>query len=171
MNRLLPVSLIAVAMVAAPASADDSFDQYFAKRGKACYARGYDAAHLKQHAKQKISRIEVAFNKDAARGKPATPSNFELRVELMAKGQTKRFASTAYCSAQGDGSLCRLESDGGTFRLKPGPGNAVTLQVVGDGLRMEGAAGFIEAGGKTSDDNLFVVPHANWSQCRTATGR
>ena len=32
-------------------------------------------------------------------------------------------------------------------------------------------AGFIEAGGKTSDDNLFVVPHANWSQCRTATGR
>ena len=98
MKRLLPGSVFAIAMAAAPAFADDSFDQYFAKRGKVCYARGYDATHLKQHAKQKISRIEIAFNKDAARGKPAMPSAFELRVGLMAKGQAKRFASTAHCS-------------------------------------------------------------------------
>ena len=151
-------------MASNPAAANEMYDTYFAKRGTACYARGYNAAHLQQHPKQKVQRIELAFR----RGPKSAASAFEAGLGLVAKGQTVRFARTAYCSAEGSGILCKLESDGGAFRLEPAPSGALTLEVTGDGLRIEGAAGFLEVGGTFSDDNRFILAPMGWQVCRVA---
>lgn len=169
MKLLLPASLAAAILSAAPgsAAANELYDTYFAKRGTACYARGYNAAHLQQQPRQKVQRIELAFR----RGAKSAANAFEVSLGLVARGQTAPFAKPAYCSAEGRGILCKLESDGGTFRLAPAPRGALTLEVVGDGLRMEGARGFIEVGGKFSDDNRFVLAPMGWQVCRAAGRR
>jgi hypothetical protein len=55
--------------------------------------------------------------------------------------------------------------------MRPGSGDGLTIQVVGDGLRMEGETGAIELGGKRSDDNLFNVAHAGADQCKSIADR
>jgi hypothetical protein len=145
------------------ASADEFYGHYFGKRANACFGRTYDAAHLARHPRQKVQQIEVAF----AKGGRQTAAAFEVSLGLVAKGNARRFASPASCSAEADGAVCKLESDGGTFRLKGGHGSGMTLQVIGNGLRMEGAT-FFEAGGAASDDNLFALSPVAWNRCRVA---
>jgi hypothetical protein len=162
------LSALTAILATKSATANEQYDRYFAKidDGNPCYLRTYDAAHLRQHPRQKIRRIELSFKiGNSTTGKPSTSSAFGVTLGLMAKDKSERFSSPAYCSAQSSSFLCQVESDGGTFRLRPAAGGALTLQVVGDGLRMEGLTGFIEVGGKASDDNLFVLPHTARHQC------
>jgi hypothetical protein len=169
MKSLLPVCLagIVLAPASGPAAANEPYEAYFAKRALACFARSYDAAHLGRHPRQKVRRIELAFRND---GKAAARA-FELTLGLAPKDAKGRFAKPAHCAAEGGGFLCRVESDGGTFRLEPAGRGALALQVVGDGLRIEGAAGFVEVGGASSDDNRFVLAPAEWNSCRIAGRR
>jgi hypothetical protein len=164
MKRILPAALALAAAAPGPAAANELYDAYFAKRAAACYARGYNAAHLQRNPQQKVQRIELAFRRVAK----SAASAFEVRLGLVAKGQTTRFSSPAYCAAEGAAVVCKVEGDGGTFRLGAGPGGALTLEVVGDGLRMEGARGFLEVGGARSDDNRFLLAPVNWQACRVA---
>ncbi len=60
----------ALSLGASAATAGDIYARYFAgaDRGKPCYARSYDAAHLLAHPKQKVRRIEVDFDKNVGEG-------------------------------------------------------------------------------------------------------
>ena len=61
--------------------------------------------------------------------------------------------------------VLHVEGDGGTFRLKPASGGALALNVLGDELRMEAENGFIEVGGRSSDDNLVILPQIDRRKC------
>jgi len=161
------ISVLAGALLAAaPAAAETNqfYSRYFGKHGNVCYARHYDAAHLAQHPRQKVQQIALAFSP----GRTQTAAAFEVKLGIVAKGSARRFSSPASCTSREDGVVCKVEGDGGTFELRS-RGAGMMLQVVGDGLRMEGTT-FFEAGGAASDDNLFALPPAAWSQCRVARG-
>jgi hypothetical protein len=172
--KILVISLSAVIVVAAATAghADPLFDKYFGKLGDGapCYTREYDAQHLRQHSRQKIKRITLAFD-PAKVGTSATEDQFEVTLGIMVKGMTEFFTSPAYCSVERSGFLCRVEGDGGEFRMKPASGDGLILQVNGDGLRMEGKTGTIEVGGKRSDDNLFTLAHVGPDQCKSIVDR
>ena len=162
-------------MVAATAAhADALFDKYFANAdgGTPCYTRVYDAQHLKRKPHQKTKQITLALNRaNAGSATPSDPGQFEVRLGLMIKNRTEFFTSPAYCSAERGGFLCGVEGDGGQFRIRPGSGDGLTLEVVGDGLRLEGETGAIEIGGHRSDDNLFTLPHVEPKQCSSIVDR
>jgi hypothetical protein len=163
------LALIAAAF-ATPLHADPLFDKYFAKAdgGTPCYARSYDRQHLRQHSRQKVRQITLAFDlTKAGSDKPADASRFEVTLGLMIKDKTEAFTSPAFCSAERGSFLCYVEGDGGKFRAKPGPADGLTIEIVGDGLRMEGESGFVEVGGKRSDDNLFTLRRVHREQCRS----
>jgi len=172
--KSLVISLPAAVLLAAASAghADPLFEKYFgnAGGGSPCYAREYDAQHLRQHSRQKITRIALAFDQAKA-GTSATQEQFEVTLGLMVKGMTEFFASPAYCSVERGGFLCRVEGDGGELRIRPGSGDGLTIEVIGDGLRMEGETGAIEVGGKRSDDNLFTLPRAAIDQCSSMIDR
>lgn len=167
MKRMLPAALALAAAAPGSAAANELYEAYFAKRGSVCYARGYNAAHLQQHPNQKVQRIELVFRRTSKSG----AGGFEVTLGLMARGQTARYSSPAACAAEAAAIVCRVEGDGGTFRLAAAPRGTLMLQVVGEGLRMEGARGFLEVGGTRSDDNRFALAPVNWQACRVAGGR
>ena len=164
MRSTLSGVFAAALLAAAPAAAETNqfFSNYFDKLGVVCYARRYDAQHLAQHPRQKVQQIGLYFTSAAKH----TPAAFEVGLAIVARGTGRSFSSPATCAERGDAIVCNVESDGGTFQLRP-RGSGMTLQVVGDGLRMEGST-FFEAGGTRSDDNLFVLTPSAVSLCAAA---
>jgi len=167
--------LVVAPMIVAPLSvnANELFDRYFAEidGAKVCYSRTYDAAHLQQHPRQATRLIELAFDSAQRKRKSPTGSAFEVTLGLMVKDKSELFMSPAYCSTENDSFLCRVEGDGGTFRLTPSTSSGLTLRVIGDGIRMEGESGFIEVGGKRSDDNLFLLSRMSADRCQIKSAR
>ncbi len=158
----------------AVAHADSLFEKYFANAdgGTPCYTRVYDAQHLRRNPHQKVRQITLAFDHAKASGdNPADARQFEVALGLTIKGMTELFTSPAYCSAERSGFVCRVEGDGGTFRITPGSSDGLTIEVVGDGLRFEGESGAIEVGGKESDDNRFILSRVGPERCSIRTGR
>jgi hypothetical protein len=168
--RFLPAAIVVAA--ATVGHADPLFEKYFGRAGSGapCYTREYDAQHLRQHSRQKITRITLAFD-PAKGGTSATEDQFEVTLGFLVKGMTESFTSPAYCSVERGGFMCRVEGDGGEFRMRPGSGDGLIIQVISDGLRMEGETGAIEVGGKRSDDNLFTLAHAGPDQCKSTVDR
>ena len=152
----------------AGAYADSLFEKYFANAdgGKPCYTRIYDAQHLRRNPNQKVRQITLAFDlTKPARDKPVDARQFEVALGLRVRDKTELFLSPAYCSTERSGIVCRVEGDGGTFLIRPGQDDGLTMEVVGDGLRFEGDSDAIEVGGKKSDDNRFILPRIDHERC------
>jgi hypothetical protein len=150
------------------AYADSLFEKYFANAdgGKPCYMRIYDAQHLKRNPNHKVRQITLAFDLTRpGRDTPVDAHQFEVALGLRAREMTELFLSPAYCSTERSAVVCRIEGDGGTFRIRSGSNDGLTIEVVGDGLRFEGEREAIEVGGKHSDDNRFSLPRIDPERC------
>jgi hypothetical protein len=148
--------------------ADSLFEKYFANAdgGKPCYTRIYDAQHLRRNPNQKVRQITLAFDlTKPGRDKPVGAHQFEVALGLRIRDMNELFLSPAYCSTERTGIVCRVEGDGGTFLIRPGQDDGLTIEVIGDGLRFEGEGDAIEVGGKKSDDNRFILPHIDPERC------
>jgi hypothetical protein len=150
---------------------DTLFDRYFANAdgGKPCYTRIYDAQHLRRNPNQKVRQITLAFDlTKPGRDKPVDAHQFEVALGLRVRDMTELFFSPADCSTERSGIACRVEGDGGTFLIRPGQEDGLTIEVIGDGLRFEGESDAIEVGGKKSE---IIVSYCRASiPCDAASG-
>ena len=149
------------------------FESVFLKAdgGRPCYARMYDAAHLKAHPRQTVSAIEVGFDPKDAESDGNSPAKFVLRFGFQLKGSHKWYGDAAYCAVKGTHFYCYLDADGGEFNLTP-HGDALRLDVINRGgidagnnqinVEDEDFVGFGKPGG---DDLSFVLPHATHAVC------
>ena len=170
-------AMLATALVVVPATAgglraaakSTFFEQFFlnAQSGSPCYARTYDAAHLKDHDKQTVRSIEIELSQENVSDIPNTPERFELGFGLKVRKSDDWFTGAAICSASGDDEAnCFIEGDGGRFRLTAASDGAVKLETGDYGLALEGEKDFMSISGKDGDDRVFVLtparaPNAN----------
>jgi hypothetical protein len=168
--RISPWLVLAgLALTTMPSHADTLFETYFAKAadGKPCYARRYDAQHLATHPRQTIAAIEVDFETRLPDGAVNTAEHFELGFGAQPRGATEWFTNAGVCTLSGQAFTCHLEGDGGEFTLRPQPNGALRLEVA-RGIAIEGGKGFLQFGGRRSDDNVFVLPPAERRICDAA---
>lgn len=175
--KLLP-ALIAVcaATAVSAAPADDIYAKYFASvnGSKPCYARSYDAAHLKAHPKQTVRQIQVDYDaswRSDAGGKN-TAGDFQAGISFMLKRSGEWFGQQLNCKTAGNGFDCYLDADGGAIRLTPA-GHALKLEVKdrggpGNQIAVEGEKGVGEFGAAGGDDRVFILPRADRKLCDAA---
>lgn len=135
-----------------------------------CYARSYDAEHLKQHPKQTVTEIvlflryvtlgedEVILNSTADGGteKQYFEYDFTLAAKVKDRSQTL-YASGDCASAEAIG--CGVACDGGGIEVEPVGGRDGTILMRLDRIRMtlgcsEGSDVDLEGG---ADDRVFKL--------------
>lgn len=173
-RTLAPLCLAAVLTSASTAGAADAgglFDSHFTKiaGGTPCYARTYDDAHLKDHPKQQVKRIEFGMSKTNPDGVANTPENFELGFGVQVTRSPEWYTGVAICKEGGDTVDCFLEGDGGRFRLTADKDGALKLETGDYGLAFEGARDTLELSDKTGDDKVFILTPSAHAECEAAT--
>ena len=187
------LSLGGLAMTASGVVADD--DALYAKLkallppgpdAALCYARTYDAEHLTQHPKQKVTEVvfslryvplseeeaTIIFNDDGSQGKQDFRYDFTMSANVKGRAETL-YASGNCTSAATIG--CGVECDGGGVDLEPLAGNEGSILMrlereLSDRIRMTPGCGEeedaveIEAG---ADDKLFKLDKAPAALCQT----
>lgn len=143
----------------AHAADEDFFTVMFAKvqGGKPCYGRTYDDAHLKDHPKQIVRRIEIDMDKTDANARVNTAERFELGVAVMTTKSEEWYGNSAICQGGQDSAECFLDGDGGKFKLTSDEGGAMRLETGDYGIGFEGATDFIELKSDSGDDRVFVL--------------
>ncbi len=131
--------------------------------GHICFARTYDAAHLKAHPQQTVSYIELRlayYRHDPDTGYPDGQRNYYFDLRAKRKGSDDIASTGGECGLYEGGIDCGVDCDGGGVLLK-GDANAVTLSF-GDkwGISMTNECG----GGEGSGPDL--VPGADDKEFR-----
>ena len=173
MRRLIMWTATAAIFGLSNAHAAELLTSHFAglNGARICYARAYDANHLKTHPRQKVRRVEIDFDRKNPDGKTNTsPDHFELGFGAQLRGSTEWFAGNAICAMKGAAASCYLEADGGRFTLTAS-GKSLRMDVDRDGLRFEGEKDGVEFAGNLSDDNSFILPPAARALCDASTAK
>lgn len=170
------IAVVCAAGAVSAAQAEDIYVKYFAgvNGGKPCYARSYDAAHLKAHPRQTVRQIQVDFDDSwrSDEGGKNSAGDFQAGISFMLKRSDEWFGQQLNCKVAGNGFDCYLDADGGAVRLTPA-GNALRLEVKdrgapGNQIAVEGEKGVGEFGAPKGDDRVFVLPRANRKLCDAA---
>ena len=161
MRSLFTATILFLLAAIALAVADERvlpYDAYFKKAadGKPCYGRSYDADHLGKHPKQNVQSIELDTAKAKANGEPNTAEGFEIGFAFKLKSSPEWYGQAGICQAQADGFTCRLEGDGGEFKLSPEGASSLKLEVGNYGIALEGNEGFAKLEAQ-SDDKVFIL--------------
>lgn len=184
----LALSAVAVSAVATAAKAAEPVDPFvqrvFAKpiegeKTYACFIRKYDAAHLAQHPKQKVTSMKVLMTaeKNAEDGSLST----SFRLGLTKRNNSHAFKSAGSCShpevTEGETAAnatpmpslgCGVDCDGGGIGIDLSKDNHAALVSV-ERVRIwrnnkpdEEASYSLEAG---QDDHLFRLERVDDKQC------
>ena len=141
---------------------------------KACYARSYDAAHLRAHPRQRITAMKVLLTVQAYDPKPAdakTPQDlvyYPFAMSLARRGD-KRLLQTSGDCMSGENISCVVDCDGGSVTLDKMPrASALIVRISEYGVRMfhdcdeeEGVT--VEPG---ADDKVFRLEKAELGFCK-----
>src|SRR5690242_9239621 len=65
------------------------------KKSVACFARSYDASHLAQHRKQKVSAMKLMITAEKT---PGEPVNYAYKVGVQLRGKPGHFDGGSSCS-------------------------------------------------------------------------
>jgi hypothetical protein len=144
-----------------------------------CVARTYDAKHLKQHPKQRVTKLMlfiryVALSEDEAVIEPTEDGGtrkryFDYDFTLAAKVRDKKetlYAAGDCTSAEAIG--CGVDCDGGGIEIEPIADNSDQLLVRLDRIRMalgcgEGEEIELEAG---EDEKVFKLDKSPVATCQ-----
>jgi hypothetical protein len=147
---------------------------------KVCFARTYDAAHLREHPKQKVQSLlfQIRYHRhDPEKGNPQGQRNYYFGMAAKVMGQTKTLYASGECTSGGGGIHCGVECDGGGVDLRHDPKTG-TLTLSYDKLipriRMTvGCDGEDNTVDLTpgADDRVFRLSRANPSACRSLNGK
>lgn len=150
-------------MLAPTAAAADSFyERTIAERDGAipCFARIYDADHLRDHPRQRVTHF---FLRHSEAEDLTPPESFDVVIGYKLKGSTDTFVTEAGCAAEGDGADCGAEGDAGSFKLA-GDGNEVTV-TIDDRLYLEGHVSWSPDLAKDGDDSPILLRPSPTSDC------
>ncbi len=142
---------------------------------KACYVRSYDAAHLREHPKQRITAMKFLLGVSAYDSKPegkAAPEDlyyYTFSMSVARRGDKRLLRTSGDCMA-GDAISCVVDCDGGSVALdKMPPANSLIVRLNNDnGITMfhdcdQGEGVVIKAG---SDDKVFRLDKTANAACR-----
>jgi hypothetical protein len=143
-----------------------------------CFARRYDAEHLKGHPEQKVTRLilyirYITLNEDEATLIATDDGGIEkqyFRYDFTLAAKVRNRSQTLYASgdcASDEGIGCGVDCDGGGIELEPIAGKTDDLMVSLERLRMtlgcgEGEEVELEGG---ADDKLFKLTKAPRPLC------
>jgi hypothetical protein len=126
---------------------------------KACYARVYDADHLKRHPKQRVTEMVFFLHYmtfEEAQGSEEAYYQYWFTLAAKLRDKPQRLYASGVCSAEGPG--CGVDGDGGGFDLEPQSNGALLVR-----LEREGG-GFIvlsRPGGDGPEDDEVLEPGAD----------
>ncbi|AVO45666.1 hypothetical protein C6569_11645 [Phreatobacter cathodiphilus] len=131
-----------------------------AAAGDPCFARAYDADHLRRNPRQKVVRIHLARERvDVA--DENNPQRFTVRIGFRLRVDRDSYETNAVCTGDGPAADCTGEGDTGAFRLALA-GEALRIEV--ERLEVEGARGS-SPDLAVSDDRVFLLRPAAASAC------
>lgn len=147
------------------------FGRPIGDRATACFVRRYDANHLAQHRKQKVSSMKLLLT---AENKPEEETSFAYKVGVQFKIKPGNFDGGSNCGhlEEEDGNkeirfTCDVDCGGGGLEIamaKDSKSAIVHLEVIGvydrkhpkrDPITLEGGA----------DDKLFRLDRVDNSEC------
>ena len=89
---------------------------------KVCFARTYDAAHLRKHPKQKVTAVVFQlkyYKHDPDKERPEGQRNYYFDMSAKVKGRKKTLHTAGECGPQDGGAIrCFVECDGGGISIK-----------------------------------------------------
>lgn len=137
----------------------------------ACFARRYDASHLAQHPKQKVSAMKLLVS---AENHPKEETGYAYKVGVQFRNKPGNFDGGSHCGRMVDEDgkkdirfTCHVDCGGGGLEIAMSKDNKsaiVHLDVIGvwdrahpkrDAITLEGAG----------DDKVFRIDRADISEC------
>jgi hypothetical protein len=145
-----------------------------------CFSRTYDAAHLKQHPKQKVTEMilfirYITLSEDEAilittdnGGTEKQYFRYDFTLAAKVKDRSQALYASGDC-ASAEGIGCGVECDGGGIDIEPVAGKDDTILVRLERIRMtlgcsEGADVDLEGG---ADDKVFKLTKAPRPLCQS----
>ena len=137
----------------------------------ACFVRRYDASHLAQHRKQKVSAMKLLVT---AQNRPKEPTSYAYKVGVQFRNKSGNFDGGSSCGhmVDEDGKkdirfTCDVECGGGGLEIAMSKDNKsaiVHLEVIGvwDRKHPDGDAVTLEGG---TDAKLFRLDRVDISEC------
>jgi len=189
---LLVAGVLVLGLTAGPASAADNRDIAYAKRmfgglapkakGYACFVRRYDAAHMAEHPKQKVTAMKVLITAETDPEDKVLQYSFRLGVNF--RDRPGDFDSSGGCGhtaaarapepddpvlAAGVDFDCSVDCDGGGMSVKLTNGDGSLIVKPLDSIRIwkgkdfdESATTALQAG---ADDKIFRLDRAKPEEC------
>lgn len=172
------VSLLAVPAFAQ--TAETALDAALPKLEPVCYARFYDAAHLRAHPRQKVSSIRLVRDfptirlergleaqREASEGRSAY---FRLIVTYRDRG-SRRFVGSGSCRVVEGVVRCSSDScDGGGFRLRIEDRDTLLIGDASEGAWFTTSGGCAGGEGRSlnegADDRIFRLTRTPVGRCR-----
>jgi hypothetical protein len=154
------------------------------KKASACFVRVYDAAHLAQHQKQKVTAMMLLVSGEPDAETKTVTYSFDMGVRL--RGSSRRLVSAGDCNHSvatteaGKSSAtfgCGVDCDGGGFAVTLSDDAKSVLLTLEYGVAIwppgeedPEKRSSLEAG---ADDHAFQLMRANLTDCLplTATGK
>jgi hypothetical protein len=182
---LFALTLVATAAVAGVSHAQDGIDKAkarnfdakvfarpFGQKTYACFVRRYDANHLAQHPKQKVSTMKLLVTAEVPPEEETI--NYSFRLGVKYRHRAGNFDSSGYCRhvvAEDKGGEihfgCGVDCDGGGIDVAMKDDKSAIVEL--ERIRMwdrkkpdEEGGNDLEAG---ADDKTFRVDRANLSEC------
>ena len=187
---LLLVTVLAAGWAGYPALADDSPDIAYAKRmfagnapktkGYACFVRHYDAEHMAQHPKQKVTAMKLLITAEMVPDDKVL--NYSFRLGVNFRDRPGDFDSSGDCGHTAtartsddpapDASVdfdCAVDCDGGGISVKLANNDGSLIVKPLERIRIwkgkepdESAAIELEAG---ADDKIFRLDRTKLDDC------
>jgi hypothetical protein len=137
---------------------------------KACYARRYDAAHLRAHPRQRIESVLLVLRATGldASGDIVTKSperiQYQFAMRIKRRGEKRTLSTAGDCFGE-TAAECVVDCDGGGVRLESAP-EGLLVHLLENGVLMfsdcDGGGVWVRPG---ADDKAFALTRAVADAC------
>lgn len=152
--------ILGAVLAATAAEAGPVFDRLTGRGADPCFARAYDADHLRRNPRQTVVRFHLVRERVEVADENR-PQRFTVRLGFRLRNDRDSYETNAICSGDGMAADCAGEGDTGAFRLVLA-GEALRVEV--ERLEVEGGRGS-SPDLAVSDDRVFLLRPAAASAC------
>jgi hypothetical protein len=141
---------------------------------RACYARSYDAKHLREHPQQRVSGITFAIRTTGfddkgewvlRPGEKYKYTRYLFAIRFVRRDMKRAQTTSGECQQGEKASGCFVECDGGGFALEKS-GEGLLLRLLDEGIRIDDCDEKDIRLKPGTDDKVFRVEKVATQQCR-----